>query len=460
MPNMTQTISMSRGRTAIEHDLKEYVPHNVNADMTKYNKVLVNELNGRTLAEYTNDYMKPYIEFYNSKQRRSDRKKSFDYASDYIKEQNNMASARQSYTAGKLAYEYVIQFGDHESMDVNDVVANTDTYEDIMSMFQEFIISYQEAYPHMRIVLATVHMDEPKGTPHMHILVQPIGEGYKQGLSHQVSLTKALACDGFERSDKKGDRLSLTRWQDDVKDNIMEPILAKHGYSREYREGETHHMPVAMYKRAAAEADAIIEEAEEKADKISADAKSEVKELETQVADCKDELKSLGERNKKIRKEYTMLVDGYELEDGRHNMGYRELLERHKILMKEPERLLETEEGKKVLVRAEDRIVETVYHRIMTGITAFVRKSIFEELKQSLVQPIYHAIDKMMEGHYFKLNKEDEKILTKAIDETVDDVANDLHIGENIENDIKEHLPDIQKVREETHREIRRLRHR
>lgn len=312
----------------------------------------------------------------------------------------------------------------------------------------------------MRIVLATVHMDEPNGTPHMHILVQPIGEGYKQGLSHQVSLTKALACDGFERSDKKGDRLSLTRWQDDVKDNIMEPILAKHGYSREYREGETHHMPVAMYKRAAAEADAIIEEAEEQTYKISSDAKSEVEELETQVADCKDELKTLGEKNKKIRKEYTMLVDGYELEDGRHNMGYRELLERHRLLTQEPERLLETEEGKKALAKAEDRIVETVYHRIMTGITAFVRKSIFEELKKSLAWPIYHAIDKMMEGHYFKLNKEDEKILTKAIDETVDDVANDLHIGENIENDIKEHLPDIQKVREETHREIRRLRHR
>lgn len=60
----------------------------------------------------------------------------------------------------------------------------------------------------------------------------------------------------------------------------------------------------------------------------------------------------------------------------------------------------------------------------------------------------------------FKLNKEDEKILIKAIDETVDNVTSDLHIGENIENDIKEHLPDIQKVREETHREIRRLRHR
>ena len=53
------------------------------------------------------------------------------------------------------------------------------------------------------------------------------------------------------------------------------------------------------------------------------------------MADCKDELKSLGEKSKKIRKEYSMLVDGYELEDGRHNMGYRELLERHKLLMED-----------------------------------------------------------------------------------------------------------------------------
>ena len=293
MPTMNQTISMSRGRTAIEHDLREYVPHNVDADMTKFNKVLVNELNGRSLAEYTNDYMKPYIEFYNSKQRRSDRKKSFDYASDYTEEQNNMASARQNYTAGKLAYEYVIQFGDHQSMDVNDVVSDESLYKDVMGMFREFIDAYQEAYPHMRIVLATVHMDEPNGTPHMHILVQPIGEGYKQGLSHQVSLTKALACDGFERADKKGDRLSLTRWQDDVKDNIMEPILEKHHYIREYRDGEKHHMPVAMYKRAAAEAESIVEEAEEKADRINSEAKKEVSEIKAQVQESRAELEEI-----------------------------------------------------------------------------------------------------------------------------------------------------------------------
>ena len=200
--------------------------------MSIYNAVLINELGGKSLAEYTNEYMKQYIDEYNAKQRRIDRKKSYDYATDYIEEQNNMHKSRQNYTAGQLAYEYVIQFGDHQTMDVNEVVKDKDLLKDTHKMFEEFIQSYQSSYPHMRIILATVHMDELMGTPHMHILVQPIGEGYKQGLSHQVSLTKALACDGFERSEKKGDRLSMTRWQDDIKDNIMELILVRHKYAR------------------------------------------------------------------------------------------------------------------------------------------------------------------------------------------------------------------------------------
>ena len=280
MPASAQTVSVSRGKTAIEHDLREYTPNNVEASMSMYNVVLIDELKGKSLAEYTNEYMKPYIEEYNAKQRRSDRMKSYDYAADYIEEQNNMQKSRQNYTAGQLAYEYVIQFGDHQTMDVNEIIKKPKLRKDVVAMFEEFIQSYQSSYPHMRIILATVHMDEPKGTPHMHILVQPIGEGYKQGLSHQVSLTKALACDGFERSEKKGDRLSMTRWQDDIKDNIMEPILLRHKYTRVYKDGEKHHMPVAMYKRAMAEKDAIVEGAKVEAEQIVEKAREEVEELE------------------------------------------------------------------------------------------------------------------------------------------------------------------------------------
>ena len=58
---MGLTVSMSRGRIAIEHDLRQYIPNNVDENMTQFNKVLIDKLQGKTLAEYTNEYMKPKI---------------------------------------------------------------------------------------------------------------------------------------------------------------------------------------------------------------------------------------------------------------------------------------------------------------------------------------------------------------------------------------------------------------
>lgn len=523
MPASAQTVSVSRGKTAIEHDLREYTPNNVEASMSKYNVVLIDELKGKTLAEYINEYMKPYIEEYNAKQRRSDRMKSYDYAADYIEEQNNMQKSRQNYTAGQLAYEYVIQFGDHQTMDVNEVIKKPKLRKDVVAMFEEFIQSYQSSYPHMRIILATVHMDEPKGTPHMHILVQPIGEGYKQGLSHQVSLTKALACDGFERSEKKGDRLSMTRWQDDIKDNIMEPILLRHKYTRAYKDGEKHHMPVAMYKRAMAEKDAIVEGAKVEAEQIVEKAREEVEELEEEksylingngkdsaydmpfedwsIADLKCEkdflihgdpeiagdvfrgISELEEKHTSLRTDikdleqaksekaaevedikeqysemwgdYEALRDGYEKSDGTHILGYNELIKRHKELLQDPARLLETEEGQQVLEEAKEEIVESVQKNLITNMLGFIKREIFDTLKEWLVEPIYDAIDEMMRGHYFKLNDSDKRILTGAIDRTVDRLVDRLDIGSKIEDNIRENMPSENQIEQEVQRAIR-----
>lgn len=504
MPEIEQTISVSRGKTAIEHDLREHTPNNVDASMSKYNVVLINELGGKSLAEYTNEYMKPYIEEYNAKQRRSDRKKLYDYASDYITEQNNMQTARQNYTAGQLAYEYVIQFGDHSSLDVNEVISDEYLYEDTVEMYKEFIERYQEAYPHMKIVLATVHMDEPNGTPHMHILVQPIGEGYKQGLSHQISLTKALACDGFERSDARKERLSLTRWQDDIKDNIMEPILDRHMYVREYKDGEKHHMPVALYKKTMEEKDAIIAEAVGNAEEITKDAKKsakritakadfELKILEIQKSHLingdtsvpnpdipferwsmealKEERSFYLEGNPdetdvenmslpQLRVEYNEwvdkynnMVDGY---DGVHVLGYNELMKRNKELAQEPERLLETEAGKKVIQDAKNEIIQTVYQKLMQNIMGFVENYIFGSIKRHLVEPLYKAIDEMMYGHSFKLNDNDRKILQHAIDSSVDEVTEEYRIRKQIEENIRDNMSCISTIEQEVQEQIQR----
>lgn len=520
MPASAQTVSVSRGKTAIEHDLREYTPNNVEASMSIYNVVLIDELKGKSLAEYTNEYMKPYIEEYNAKQRRSDRMKSYDYAADYIEEQNNMQKSRQNYTAGQLAYEYVIQFGDHQTMDVNEVVKDKKLRKEVLAMFEEFIQSYQSSYPHMRIILATVHMDEPKGTPHMHILVQPIGEGYKQGLSHQVSLTKALACDGFERSEKKGDRLSMTRWQDDIKDNIMEPILVRHKYTRAYKDGEKHHMPVAMYKRAMEEKDAIVDEAKVKAEQLIDKAQEEVEKLEEEKSylingngkdsaydmpfedwsiadlkcekdflihgdpeisgdvfrgiseleqkhtslrtDIKDleqaksekaaEVEDIKEQYSEMWGDYEALRDGYEKSDGTHILGYNELVKRHKELLQDPARLLETEEGQQVLEEAKQEIVETVQKNLITNMLEFIKREIFDTLKEWLVDPIYRAIDEMMYGHSFKLNENDKRILTGAIDRTVDRMVDILDISSKIEDNVRENMPNENQIEQEVQR--------
>lgn len=47
-------------------------------------------------------------------------------------------------------------------------------------------------------------------------------------------------------------------------------------------------------------------------------------------------------------KKYDKLVDGYDRADGTHILGYNELIKRHKELMEEPERLLQTDAGKRL----------------------------------------------------------------------------------------------------------------
>lgn len=63
-----------------------------------------------------------------------------------------------------------------------------------------------------------------------------------------------------------------------------------------------------------------------------------------------------------------------------------------------------------------------------------IKKEIFYTLKEWLVEQIYRAIDEMMRGHYFKLNDNDKKILTGAIDRTVDRMVDVLDIGTKIED--------------------------
>lgn len=132
------------------------------------------------------------------------------------------------------------------------------------------------------------------------------------------------------------------------------------------------------------------------------------------------------------------------------------MIKRHKELLQDPARLLETEEGQQVLEEAKEEIVESVQKNLITNMIGFIKREIFDTLKEWLVEPIYRAIDEMMRGHWFQLNDNDKKILTGAINRTVDRMVDMLDIGSKIEDNVRENMPSENQIEQEVHREIRR----
>ena len=92
---------------------------------------------------------------------------------------------------------------------------------------------------------------------------------------------------------------------------------------------------------------------------------------------------------------------------------------------------------------------------LITNMLGFIKREIFDTLKEWLVEPIYDAIDEMMRGHYFKLNDSDKRILTGAIDRTVDRLVDRLDIGSKIEDNIRENMPSENQIEHEVQRVIR-----
>lgn len=224
---MAKTLSFAVGRVAIMHDVRKEISANIDTGLMHRNVVIVDKLKefDYSVEKYTNARFQPVIDAYNAKQTREERKKNMSYT-DIIAEENRklIAKAKENKEKGimksvrkptRLCHEYVFQVGDRNT---NGTL--TGDYEKNVEYVEEVVKAIEKKYPHVKILLATLHADEPDGSLHCHILVQFEGEQYKQGLSTQVSMSKALELDGFERSQNRGD-YAINRWCQDIKDTIM-----------------------------------------------------------------------------------------------------------------------------------------------------------------------------------------------------------------------------------------------
>ena len=230
---MSKTISMSMGRLAPLHDVRRDISANVDSRLTCRNAVFIDKLADYdyNIEAYTDAKFQDAIDEYNRKQTREDRKKKKTYSelladenrkiiekNKRMREKGIRMSTRKPIT---VAHEYVLQIGDRVSDGTLDPRTSIDVHRQIA---YETLLEIQKKYPHVDILLAVFHADEPNGTPHMHIIVQFTGDEYKQGLSRQISMSKALELDGFARSNNRGD-YAINRWCEDVKDNILGPKM-------------------------------------------------------------------------------------------------------------------------------------------------------------------------------------------------------------------------------------------
>jgi len=313
---MSQTVSMSVGRVAILHDIRKEISANVDQTLITRNEIFIDKLKkyNYDLKDFTNDKFQKFIDEYNSKQSRHERRKTRSYV-EMIEEENKklINKAEDNKKKGikasvrkpiQLAHEYVLQIG---NKDTNSTL--TADVEKNKQYCREVLEEIEKKYPHVEVLLATYHADEPQGTPHMHILVQFTGEGYKQGLNKQISISKALELDGFERSNNRGD-YAINRWVEDVKDNIMTSKLEWiYGEQREILNDKRSHEDIRFFrKKAKEEAEALSKikiEVEKKVENRTCD----LKEIDEQIKYQEKRLDFYTRKQEEAKKEYNVKMD-------------------------------------------------------------------------------------------------------------------------------------------------------
>ena len=172
---MKRTISAMRGKGSLTHNRRDFIAENVDSSRTPLNVEYRNEDIRAVYHELFDDA----LAHYNEKQTRKDR-----VIDDYYEK---IRTGKQE----KLFEELIIQIGNKDDMN-----ATSENGQLARQMIDEYMQSFQQRNPTLRVFSAHLHMDE--ATPHLHIDFIPFTTGSKRGLETRVSLKKALEALGFE----------------------------------------------------------------------------------------------------------------------------------------------------------------------------------------------------------------------------------------------------------------------
>lgn len=211
------------GKGSLKHNNRDFIAENIDHSRTADNITYLHE---DLRAVYT-ELFGAALERYNAKQKRSDRK-----IADYYE---HIRTGKQE----KLFHEVIFQIGS-----VKNTAVGTPEGEQAKAVLDEFMRSFQERNPHLRVFSAHLHMDEV--TPHLHIDFVPFTTDSKRGLDTRVSMKKALAAQGFEGG-SRGDT-EFNQWINAEKQTLAQ-VMERHGIEWEQLGTHKEHLSVLDFKK-------------------------------------------------------------------------------------------------------------------------------------------------------------------------------------------------------------------
>ena len=220
---MKRTISAMRGKGSLTHNRRDFIAENVDSSRTLLNIEYRNEDIRAVYHELFDDALARY----NEKQTRKDR-----VIDDYYEK---IRTGKQE----KLFEELIIQIGNKDDMN-----ATSENGQLARQMLDEYMQSFQQRNPTLRVFSAHLHMDE--ATPHLHIDFIPFTTGSKRGLETRVSLKKALEALGFAGGTKS--HTELNQWIESEK-QVLASIMARHDIEWEQKGTREEHLSVLDYKK-------------------------------------------------------------------------------------------------------------------------------------------------------------------------------------------------------------------
>lgn len=220
---MKRTISAMRGKGSLTHNRRDFIAENVDSSRTPLNIEYHNE----DIQAVYHELFDNALARYNEKQTRKDR-----VIDDYYEK---IRTGKQE----KPFEELIIQIGNKDDMN-----ASSENGQLARQMLDEYMQSFQQRNPTLRVFSAHLHMDE--ATPHLHIDFIPFTTGSKRGLETRVSLKKALEALGFTGGTKS--HTELNQWIESEK-QALASIMARHDIEWEQKGTHEEHLSVLDYKK-------------------------------------------------------------------------------------------------------------------------------------------------------------------------------------------------------------------